>query len=374
MNELSITLNTTLDDFSLSINHVIPTLGITGIFGHSGSGKSTLLRSIAGLEKRVDGTITLNNNCLFDSFNNVFVKPEKRKIGLVFQDGRLFPHLNVIDNINYGYQRCSNNTLNIDNIIKLTQLESLKYKKISQLSGGEKQRTAIARAILAEPELLLLDEPLSALDNTSKALMLALLLNVQRELNIPMLYVSHSITELQQISDNLLVMNKGKVTHFGNVHQVIHSLNNSQNIQPQTSLALPIKEHLPEYGLTSLLLKKVEAIENQSNKDIVLYLPLIPHETLFKEKTVRCFITADDISISLHQATESSIVNHFQASILAIQQQKNNVLVTLNCHSHTFYSSISLWSAQRLSLNINDLIYIQFKASAVHSLADIGAQ
>jgi molybdate transport system ATP-binding protein len=367
MNELSITFNATFDDFDLSVNQTIPTSGITGIFGHSGSGKSTLLRCIAGLEKRTSGEVTLNGTNLYNSSSQYFVKPEKRRIGLVFQDSRLFPHLNVINNLKYGYERCKSRKLNIDDIVALTQLEPLKHKKVSQLSGGEKQRTAIARALLAEPDLLLLDEPLSALDSNSKTTMLALLIKVQATLNIPMLYVSHSLAELQQISENLLIMSQGKITHFGNVHQIIHTLNNSETITPQTSLALRIDEHLPKYGLTRLMLAS----------NIALYLPLLPKEVsdLHNDspiKNIRCFIAASDISISRFEATESSIVNHFQAEIIQVQPLSNNVLITLKCHEHTFYSSISLWSAERLALNVNDLIYIQFKASAVHSLADIG--
>ena len=371
MNELTVNLTTHFDDFELSINKTISMSGITGIFGHSGSGKSTFLRCISGLEKRTSGEIILNGTVLYNSKNGYSVKPEKRKIGLIFQDARLFPHLNVVDNLKYSYKRCSNNTLNVEDILRLTQLEKLKYKKVSQLSGGEKQRTAIARAILAEPTLLLLDEPLSALDNKSKSLMITLLLNVQRQLNIPMLYVSHSISELQQIADNLLVMKQGKITHFGNIHQTIHTLNNSQSITPQTSLTLLIDQHLPKYGLTSLTLAP----------NINLYLPLyssvLPERTEKSDqkqqlKKIRCFIAASDISISRHEAIESSIVNHFQAKIINIESLGNTVLISLNSHHHTFYSSISLWSAERLALNINDLIYIQFKASAVHSLADIG--
>ena len=371
MNELTVNLNTHFDDFELSINEKIPMSGITGIFGHSGSGKSTLLRCISGLEKRTSGKITLDGTELYNSKRGYSVKPEKRKIGLIFQDVRLFPHLNVLDNLKYSYKRRSNNTLNIEDILTLTQLETLKHKKISQLSGGEKQRTAIARAILAEPTLLLLDEPLSALDNTSKSLMLALILNVQRTLNIPMLYVSHSMSELQQIADNLLVMKQGKVTHFGNIHQTIHTLNNSQTITPQTSLALLVNQHLPKYGLTSL------ALAPNINLYLPLYTSVLPESSskLDQEQQlqkIRCFIAASDISVSRHEAKESSIVNHFQAKITNIESLDNTVLISLNCHEHTFYSSISLWSAERLALSINDLIYIQFKASAVHSLTDIG--
>lgn len=360
MGKLTFNFNTQFDDFTLSVNQAIPTSGITGIFGHSGSGKSTLLRLISGLEKATKGELTLNGKTLFNSSNNINIKSEQRHIGLVFQDGRLFPHLNVLQNLKYAHKRCPHKKLNIEEIINLTQLNSLQHKKVTQLSGGEKQRVAIARAILSEPELLLLDEPLSALDNTNKSLMLTLLLNIQRTLNIPMLYVSHSLAELQQVADNLLVMNKGAISHFGNIHQIIHTLNNSQATLQQTSLSLAFKEHLPQYGLTCL----------QLTSDINIYLPLLKNITNNK---IRCYIAASDISISKSEAIDTSIVNHFQAKIVTLQPQKNTVLITLSCDEQVFYSSISLWSAERLSINEYDLVYIQFKASAVHSLADLTA-
>jgi len=362
MSTLTCNLHAQFDDFTLSVQQAIPTAGITGIFGHSGSGKSTLLRLIAGLATPLQGKLTLSNKTLFCSDESIHITPEKRRVGLVFQDSRLLPHLNVLQNLQYAHKRCTHKKLKLADIVQLTQLESLQHKKVTQLSGGEKQRVAIARAILSEPELLLLDEPLSALDNKNKSLMLTLLLNIQQTLNIPMLYVSHSLAELQQVADNLLVMNKGTVSHFGPIHQIIHGLNSSpdSNIDTlqQTSLSLTVKKHLPQYGLSCLTLSST----------INIYLPLL---TADLNKSIRCYIAASDISISQTEATDSSIVNHFQVQITSLTTQQNTVLVTLMCNQQVFYSAISLWSAERLRLNINDWVYIQFKASAVHSLADL---
>jgi len=362
-NVLSLKFSTQFDDFTLSVNQCLSAQGITGVFGHSGSGKSTLLRLISGLESSSTGQLILNGKTLFDSAKNINIKSEKRRIGLVFQDSRLFPHLNVLQNLEYAHKRCVNKQLKVEDIIQLTQLQPLLHKKTTLLSGGEKQRVAIARAILSEPELLLLDEPLSALDNQNRALMITLLLNVQRTLNIPMLYVSHSLAEIQQLADNLLVMNQGKIEYSGAIHQIIHTLNNSQTTLQQTSLALKVNEHLPQYGLTSL----------QLTPDINIYLPF-QKSTLNDEEvstqTVRCYIAASDISISKSEVFDSSIVNHFQAKIVNIKKQSNTLLITLTCSDQVFYSTVSLWSAERLSLNIDDFVYIQFKASAVHCLAN----
>jgi molybdate transport system ATP-binding protein len=372
MGYLDINFSVEYDNFTLAIKQQLSIKGITGIFGHSGSGKSTLLRVIAGLTKDVKGGVSLKNKVLFDSESANFIKPEQRNIGLVFQDSRLFPHLTTEGNLRFAATRCKNPKLKLTDIIELTDLTSLLSKKVTNLSGGEQQRVALARALLAEPELLLLDEPLSALDKQNKSVMLSLLSNVQKKLNIPMIYVSHSLAELQQLADDLLVLTSGKVSHFGNVHKIIHQLNNSAAIQKQTSLSLPIKEHLPNYGLTSL----------QLNDDNEIYLPLLeyaPPKSLSDKsrltdetQVLRCFIFASDISITKHEHSGSSIVNHLAAKITSITIQQRNTLITVRCQQQIFYAQISLWSTQRLALEVGDDIFIQFKASAVHTLNNLG--
>ena len=368
MSDLNLNISVNYDPFNLTIERQLPMTGITGVFGHSGSGKSTLLRVIAGLTQNAQGTIICKEKMIFNSETNYFIKAEQRNIGLVFQDSRLFPHLTVEGNLLFAINRCKNPQLNIKDIIELTDLTVLIDKKVTQLSGGEQQRVALARALLAEPELLLLDEPLSALDKQNKSLMLSLLNKVQKTLNIPMYYVSHSLAELQQLADNLLVLNSGKVSHFGNIHQVIHQLNNGGTIHQQTSLSLPIKKHLVDYGLTSL----------QLNNDQEIYLPLLEQyitKNITEDSTktdqpkhLRCFIFASDISITKHEHSGSSIVNHLAAKITDISAQQRTTLVTVQCQQQVFYVQISLWSTKRLVLKVDDEIYIQFKASAVHTL------
>jgi len=368
MSHLNINISISYDNFTLSIKQQLPMKGITGIFGHSGSGKSTLLKTIAGLTKNAQGSIICQEHTLFDSEIKKFIKAEHRNIGLVFQDSRLFPHLTVNDNLLFAVKRCKKPQLAIKDIIELTDLTALIHKKVTQLSGGEQQRVALARAILAEPALLLLDEPLSALDKQNKSMMLCLLNKIQQTLNIPMLYVSHSLAELQQVADNLLVLTSGEVSHFGNIHHIIHQLNNSSDIHQQTSLSLPIKQHLVDYGLTSLGLNDQQEIylplvEQQASRKITL------SSTISDEKQLlRCFIFASDISITKHEHSGSSIVNHLAAKISNITIQQRNTLITVYCQQQVFYVQISLWSTKRLALKIDDDIYIQFKASAVHTL------
>lgn len=364
---LTINFQLSYEQFSLTIKQDIPLQGVTGIFGHSGSGKSTLLRAIAGLENTVNGTILLNKNCLIDSENNHFVNAENRGVGLVFQDSRLFPHLNVLDNLKFAVKRCSNNRLNFNEIIELTELDNLLNKHVNELSGGQKQRVALARSILAEPELLLLDEPLSALDRHAKKSLLKLIAKVQKKLNLPILYVSHSLDELQQVCDKLMVLSQGKVVGFDNIHSMIHQLNVIQDdhsqasdlIHQQTSLSLPIKTVNNGHGLAILELNEHDDI----------YLPALNDE--ISNNVLRCFILANDISISLTEPVNSSIVNHIFAQIASISQIKNKVLITARCATHKedqmFFINISAFSQQKLALKLNQNIYLQFKASAVRT-------
>ena len=355
MAELALNFIVQHGDFLLSVDEKISLCGITGVFGHSGSGKSTLLKVIAGLEKQAHGTLSIDNDELLNSATKTFVAPQQRNIGLVFQNSRLFPHLSVEDNLHYGQKRNKNCVLDFSEIIELTQLKPLLGKAVTQLSGGEQQRVALARALLAEPQLLLLDEPLSALDDRNKITLLAVLEKVKQQLNLPMLYVSHSLDELQQLADNLLVISSGKVSHHGDIHEVIHQLTTNNEILHQTSLSLTVKSHLPEYGLTSLALGEQQifiACDHEPNK----------------EKKVRCIIAASDISITLHEPIESSIVNHLFGTITCFDKSDKQVLLTVTCSEQKFFVTITTWSAKRLSLTIGQSIFIQFKANAVRSL------
>jgi molybdate transport system ATP-binding protein len=363
MADLSIKVMVEHDDFLLSINEKISLTGITGIFGHSGSGKSTLLKVIAGLEKHVQGKLVINDllaaDVLLADETKIFVAPQQRNIGLVFQNSRLFPHLTVEENLRYGQKRRKNTEgnkpLDFAEIVVLTKLDNLLSKSVAQLSGGEQQRVALARALLAEPRLLLLDEPLSALDDKNKVLMLTLLTKVQKQLNLPMLYVSHSLAEIQQLAHSLLVLSSGKVIHYGDIHQVIHQLTTNNEILHQTSLSLTVKDHLAEYGLTSLAL---------GEQQILMTL----NRQVERDKKVRCIIAASDISVTLHEPSESSIVNHLQGRITSFDPRQSQVLLTVNCSGQDFFVDITAWSAKRLSLIIGQNVFIQFKANSVRTL------
>jgi molybdate transport system ATP-binding protein len=199
-------------DFSLSAAQVFDA-PITGILGASGSGKSTLLALIAGLLKPQQGFIKLNNQSMCDSKSNLWVPPHKRHIGLVFQDGQLLPHLTVRKNLLYGYNNIHavQRRFHLDAIVALLEIGHLLERRPGNLSGGEKQRVALGRAVLYSPELLLLDEPLSALDERLKQQILPFFLRIYAECKIPMVYVTHALSELQFLTEHHFHVQDGKL-------------------------------------------------------------------------------------------------------------------------------------------------------------------
>ena len=186
---------------------------VTAIYGPSGAGKSTLLSIIAGITQPDSGRIVIDGECLFDSQARINKPIHQRKIGLVFQEGRLFPHLTVEHNLSYAlnFTPVQNQQFQLKQIVELLELEALLKQKPHQLSGGEKQRVALGRALLSSPRLLMLDEPLASLDDRLKSQILPFLKLVSTEINIPMIYISHSKKEIMQITDNLIEIQHGKV-------------------------------------------------------------------------------------------------------------------------------------------------------------------
>ncbi|MCO4797880.1 MAG: molybdenum ABC transporter ATP-binding protein [Colwelliaceae bacterium] len=361
MNTLTLAIQSTNHSFPFTVNQRLSFSGIVGVFGHSGSGKTTLLRSIAGLNEKISGSIVFNDKTLFDSHSKLNMSAETRNISIVFQEPRLFPHLTVEQNLDFAVKRCTNSQLNKKDIIELTGISSLLQKNIHKLSGGEQQKVALARAVLSEPSLLLLDEPLSALDRKSKKELINLLKVVHKKLKLPMIYVSHSSEELQQLAEQLIVLEQGEVRNIGNIHQIIHQLNDTQLINQQTSLTVTVEEINHQHGLVQL------RFENQK-----IYMSLeqlaVRHKKEHTQHKLRCYIFASDISIATKEPTSSSIVNQLKATIADIKLDHSQVLVSLKCQEQEFFASISTYSLDKLSLSIDQDVYIQFKASAVRTL------
>jgi len=215
---LKINVKKTLGALSLNLNIEIPARGVTAIFGRSGAGKSSLINLVAGLVTPQSGTITLNDNVLFDSEQKINLPPEKRHIGYVFQEHRLFPHYTVEKNLKYGCKRF--NSSYFLQIVELLGIQNLLERFPLSLSGGEKQRVAIGRALLSNPDILLMDEPLSALDLRRKQELLNYLDQLSSQIEIPILYVTHSLDEIIRLADQVILIEQGQIMAFNQVKHI----------------------------------------------------------------------------------------------------------------------------------------------------------
>jgi molybdate transport system ATP-binding protein len=215
---LRIDVTKQLGEFSLQASFVSEGR-VTGLFGASGAGKTSLINMIAGLLRPDRGTIAIDGETLDDTAARVHVPPHRRRIGYVFQDARLFPHLDVAQNLDYGRRmnRLERDPVNQQRITDLLDIGSLLDRRPGQLSGGERQRVALGRALLSKPRLLLLDEPLGSLDEGRKLEILPYLVRLRDEASIPMVYVSHDAAEMRQLATQIVMLRRGKVTAFGGV-------------------------------------------------------------------------------------------------------------------------------------------------------------
>ena len=197
--------------------------GTTALFGPSGSGKSSVINMVAGLSRPDSGHVTVEGKVLFDSSAKVDVSPERRRLGYVFQDARLFPHLSVHGNLTFGMNRlaAAERRIGFESVVDVLGIGHLLDRRPAKLSGGEKQRVAIGRALLASPRILLMDEPLAALDSSRKAELLPFIAKLSRQFAIPILYVSHSMDEVLRLADTLVLMDDGKAAAVGAVEELL---------------------------------------------------------------------------------------------------------------------------------------------------------
>lgn len=341
-----------LGNHRLSLNETLPGSGITAVFGVSGAGKTSLINAISGLTRPGQGRIVLNDRVLSDAEQNIFLPPEKRRIGYVFQDARLFPHYRVRGNLKYGMAKSMAGQF--DKLVALLGIEALLERYPGTLSGGEKQRVAIGRALLTAPELLLLDEPLASLDIPRKRELLPYLQRLAREVNTPMLYVSHSLEEILHLADKVLVLDEGEVKAFGNLEQVWGSrvMNPWLPKEQQSSvLKVTVLEQHPHYAMTALALGDQHLWVNRIDKPL--------------QTALRIRIQASDVSLVLQPSPCSSIRNVLRAKVVQCHDDEGQVEVQLEVGSRTLWARISPWARDELAIKPGLWLYAQIKSVSI---------
>ncbi len=349
--QLSMTVHKRFSAFTLDADISVSGDQI-GIFGTSGSGKSTLVSMLAGLVEPDSGEIILDGDSLFSSARKINLRPEQRRIALVFQQHCLFSHLNVRSNLLYGYKRCpaEYRTIDVDTLVSVLELDALLDREVTHLSGGEKQRIALGRAILANPRLLLMDEPLSALDDTLRFQIIPYLKSVSEQFGIPYLFISHSLIEMRLMAEQVLVVADGRIqdqttadqlarNRMGQSHAGFINLLKLQKPRRNNGLfAYP-------WGAAELLISagndQTEAIFELSSKEIMLFKR--HPEAISARNLLRC-------------------------SVLGTFDSGNKVGVELACGDQLLVAEVVRQAADELGIFAGCELYAAIKASAFRRL------
>ncbi|MDH3257196.1 MAG: molybdenum ABC transporter ATP-binding protein [Nitrospinota bacterium] len=351
--------------FRLDTDLEFPDEGVTVIFGRSGSGKTTLLRCLAGLERSPTGHMKFGGQVWQDASHNIFLPVHRRPIGMVFQEARLFPHLTVRDNLNYGYRRIApeQRKITFGQVTDLMDLGSLLERRPQKLSGGEQQRVAIGRALLTSPQLLLMDEPLANLDTQRKQDILPFLMRLRQEMKLPIVYVTHSLSEVLQLVDTLVLLKDGKSAASGPANEVLSRLDLAGTTGPSTVgsvLTTTVVAHETEFGLTRVQFR-----------DRSLYIPEQPLEV---GSSLRVHLLAQDISIALGKPeTPTSVLNMLPATILEIgptDPKRSSVNIKLDA-GEPILATITRKSLAHLQLKPGMQVYANVKAvKMVHEIEE----
>lgn len=341
--------------FTLDVDLRLPGRGVSAICGVSGSGKTTLLRVVAGLEKRADGVLRIDGETWQDSAAGIFLPPYRRALGMVFQDAALFPHLSVRDNLAFGQRRMRGvgRALETTPVIELLGIGHLLERRPDKLSGGEQQRVAIARALLTGPRLLLMDEPLAALDERRKAELLPWLDRLHDELEIPILYVSHSLPEVARLADYLVVLDAGRTLAAGPLGDILPRLD------------LPLSHGEDAFVVVDAVVGEYDAHYALVRLDFAGGTLWAPSAQRTCGNRLRVRIQARDVSLA-HAPQKSSIMNHIATHIVAFEaQEPGRLLARLDAGGTPLLARLTRKSAEQLHIAPGMPIYAQIKSVAL---------
>lgn len=372
---LELSVDHHFESLHLSASFSAPAGQVTALFGRSGSGKTSLINFVAGLSRPDRGRGVLDGQVLFDTAKGFHLPPERRLIGYVFQDVRLFPHLTVRGNLTYGMKKAvgknpSGHFSTFDDVVELLDLGALLDRKPGRLSGGEASRIGIGRALLSNPRLLLLDEPLASLDAERKGEILPYLERLLREVKLPMIYVSHAFEEVVRLASNLVVLDKGRVMAQGPLRDLAPSLDLAALAGVDEAGAVietTLIRHDEQFGLSEI--------------DCAGVRLLVPRLALAPGLSLKLHIRARDVSIALERPQRISILNVLKARIVEIgpppgsaggQPGDNAVSVVLDA-GFPLAARVSQKSAQELSLTPGMNVFALIKSlSFDHALPKNG--
>lgn len=352
-----IRLKQALGAFTLDVDFHFAAPGITALFGPSGAGKSSVIHAIAGLTRPEEGRIVFDGETLLDTERGIFLPAWARRIAVVFQDARLFPHLSVRTNLLYGRRRAParDSQPTLEAVVDLLGIAGLLSRRPRGLSGGEKARVALGRALLAHPRALLLDEPLAALDTARKAEILPYLERLRDEAGIPMLYVSHSLDEVARLADRMIVLDHGRVASAGTVFDVAAKLDGSEAVRPLLGAILPavVAAHDPQHGLTELAVGPAR-----------LRVPAVARAP---GATVRIRIDAYDIMLARTEPAAISANNVLLVTVAAIRADAQGPYadIQLALDGHALAARITRYSLERLQIQPGDNVYAVIKTVTV---------
>ena len=338
--------------------------GVTALFGRSGSGKTTLVNIVGGLLRPQTGRVALGDTVLVYTERGIWVPPHRRRIGVVFQEGRLLPHLSVRQNLSFGrwFAPRREGAVEIAAVVDLLGIGSLLGRRPAGLSGGEKQRVAIGRALLAKPRLLLMDEPLSALDDTRKAEILPYLERLRDEARVPIVYVSHSVAEVARLADTLVVLDAGRVTAVGPAAEVLARLDIvplAGSREAGAVLEARILSQDDRYGLTSLSTPAGEL--------------RVPRIDLPQGSRLRVQVLARDVTLSLAPPTGSSALNVLAAVVAevprAVREGAPSIEMRLDCGGASLLARITRRSVFDMGLAPGSPVFAVIKSVALDGVS-----
>ncbi|HEV7717964.1 MAG TPA: molybdenum ABC transporter ATP-binding protein [Arsenicitalea sp.] len=347
MSGLSVALAGRMGGFALDMAFEAPAGGVTALFGPSGSGKTTILRAIAGLE-RLSGHCALGETVWQDAAR--FVPTHRRAIGYVFQEPSLFPHLSVKQNLEFGLRRAGMGSVDLSAIVSLLGIEKLLARAPAKLSGGERQRVSLGRALLSQPKLLLLDEPMSALDRAAKEEILPYFEALHQALAIPIVLVSHDITEVERLAERVVVIGEGRVVASGPLNDML------------LGEALGVKRSRDAAAVLSARVLGFDAGDGLSELELCGQRLLVAGVAGAPGAMVRVRIAARDVSLAVTEPSASTILNRLRVRIVGIEAPDGaDATVVLDLGGAAMLARVTTRSVRALGLHSGQEVFAQVK-------------